>query len=267
MHVAFDIARVGLSLVFLAYASWSDLKTREVGNIVWAIFAPIALILTFIQILLLPDALPIPTLVISFAITSVVSIALFYAGAFGGADAKALICLALALPSHPTGLFQPWMSFGYSLFPITVLTNAVLLAASSAIYALLRNCLWKFRAGQSLFKGFEEESSGRKVLALLSGYKINAKKLESMNHIFPLEDIQETDTRENNRSLLVFPKDEDRQSIIDRLIKARHEGKLQSGIWITPGLPMLIFITGGFMAAIFFGDLIWNLLSLLLLPS
>lgn len=264
MQEAFDVARVALSLAFLAYASWSDLKTREVSNIVWIAFAPIALTLTLFQLFLFFDPLLLQTYVLSFAITSVISIALFYAGAFGGADAKALICLSLALPSHPTSLFQPSPSFGYSLFPITVLSNGVLLAALSAFYAIFRNCLWKFRTGQRLFEGFEKESFGRKTIALLCGYKVNSTKLEGMNHLYPLEDIHTAETGGSERRLLMFPKDEDTQSIVDRLLNAKSKGALQNDVWITPGLPMLVFITGGLVVAFFFGDLIWSTLRLIL---
>ena len=95
-------ARIIVSLAFLVYASWCDYKTREVSNSVWIVFAPIALLLTFAQLLFFP---PIGDVFqsmsyygISVAITSVFSIALYYVGAFGGADAKALICIALAMP-------------------------------------------------------------------------------------------------------------------------------------------------------------------------
>ena len=262
---AFDVARVALSLAFLAYASWSDLKTREVSNTVWIAFAPMALTLTLFQLFMFPDPLLLQTYALSFAITSVISITLFYTGAFGGADAKALICLSLALPSHPTSLFQPSLSFGYSLFPITVLSNGVLLAALSAFYALFRNYLWKFRTGRRLFEGFERESFSRKTVALLCGYKVNSTKLEKMDHLYPLEDIHTAETGESERRLLVFPKDEDRQPIVDRLLNAKRQGTLQNDVWITPGLPMLVFITGGLIVALLFGDLIWSTLRLILM--
>ncbi|MBE0511894.1 hypothetical protein IBX38_02455, partial [Candidatus Bathyarchaeota archaeon] len=44
-----DAARVAVCLAFLTYASWSDYRTREVSNMVWAILAPSALALTAFQ--------------------------------------------------------------------------------------------------------------------------------------------------------------------------------------------------------------------------
>ncbi|UCE29329.1 MAG: prepilin peptidase [Candidatus Bathyarchaeota archaeon] len=262
MNVAFDSARVGLSLAFLIYASWSDFKSREVSNKVWAVLAPIALVLTTLQLLMSFDPQFLQTYILSFTITSIISIALFYAGAFGGADAKALICLSLALPSHPNSLLQQSLGFGYSFFPITVFSNAVLLAASSALYALTRNWLWKQKTGRRLFEGFEEESAGRKILALLCGYKVNIAKLEEVGHLYPLEDVHTPETGGVKRELLIFPKDEDRQPIVDRVLNAKREGQLQDDVWITPGLPMLIFITVGLVIALIFGDIIWSVLRL-----
>lgn len=264
MNELFDGFRVLISLIFLAYASWSDLKTREVSNRVWAVFAPIALAFTSLQFFISFDPQLLYADVLSFALTSVISITLFYAGAFGGADAKALICLSLALPSYPTNLLQPLLSLGYQLFPIIVFCNAVLLAASSAFYALIRNYLWKHKTGRKLFEGFEKESINRKILALLCGYKVNITKLEKVGHLYPLEDIYITETGENERKLLVFPKDEDRKQIVDRVLSAKREGKLQDDVWATPGLPMLVFITAGLILALLFGDIIWNILHLIL---
>jgi preflagellin peptidase FlaK len=86
----------------MVYASWSDWKKREVSNKVWAVLAPLALLLTSIQYVLFDGDLLL--YVLSFAVTSGLAIVLFYAGAFGGADAKALICLSLALPQYPASL-------------------------------------------------------------------------------------------------------------------------------------------------------------------
>jgi len=254
----FDGARIILCLSFLIYASWSDYKTREVSNRVWVILAPSALALTAFQFLVFaPESLQ--SFVLSFAVTSVMALALFYAGAFGGADAKALMCLSLALPSYPTHLLQQrW--FISPLFPITVFTNAVLLAAVSVFYALFRNLVWKTKTRKGIFEGLEKESAGRKILTLLCGYKVKVSNLEKVAHLYPLEDVYDTETGESKRKLLVFPKDEEREDIVERLKKAIDERKIENQVWATPGLPMLIFITAGLIVALAFGDIVWIIL-------
>ncbi len=256
MNEIFDGTRVFLCLAFLVYASWSDYKTREVSNLVWAFFAPLAFALTSFQFLMFaPESLY--TYALSFIITSALSVALFYAGAFGGADAKALICLSLALPSYPIYLLQPPQNIVSPIFPIIVFTNAVLLAALTVVYAVLRNLLWKSRNEKGLFEGLEEESIGRKVLTLLCGYKVKITQLETGEHLYPLEDVCVTETGESRRRLLIFPKDDEREGIVERILKVASEGKLEKEVWVTPGLPMLIFITAGLIVALTFGDIIW----------
>ena len=226
---------------------------------VWAILAPSALTLTAFQFLMFAPEL-LYTFVLPFVITSALALALFYAGAFGGADAKALICLSLALPAYPVHLLQQPYGFVPLLFPITVFTNAVLLAALSVFYALLRNLLWKGRNEEGLFEGLEKESVGRKILTLLCGYKVKISKLEKVDHIYPLEDVYVNETGENRRKLLVFPKDEERGEIVARILEAADEGKLEDEVWATPGLPMLIFITAGLIIALAYGDIVWIIL-------
>ena len=262
MNQILDGARVILCLSFLIYASWSDYKTREVSNKVWIILGPLALALTGIQfVVYLPQL--ITTYVLSFAITSALAIAIFYVGGFGGADAKALMCIALALPVYPSHFLTQPANVISPLFPLTVFTNSVLLGALSVFYALFRNILWKIRNKESLFEGVESSSFGRKILALVSGYKVKISKLEK-SHLYPLEDVEVNDLGEKKRKLMVFPSDEERDEIVARVAENAREQKIEGGVWATPGLPLLIFVTAGLIIALFYGDLIWILLSSIL---
>ena len=262
MNQIFDGLRISLCLSFLVYASWSDYKTREVSNKVWVVLGPLSLTLTGIQFLAYsPQPLElIISYVLSFLITSGLAIAIFYFGGFGGADAKALMCIALALPVYPNNLLSQPPSFISPLFPITIFTNSVLLGALSVFYALFRNLFWKVKNKRKIFEGLENESIGKKILALFSGYKINLSKLKT-GHMFPLEDIEVNDEGIKKRKLLVFPNDEEREEIIARLIKNIEKKKLDFGVWATPGLPLLIFITMGTIIALIYGDIVWIVLS------
>lgn len=272
-------ARIIVPLIFLVYASWSDFKTREVSNNVWVVFAPLAFLLTFAQFLFFPPVGDTFQSMIYygsfFAVTSVFSIALFYVGAFGGADAKALMCIALAIPepsliealsdfsSSTFHIALPLSGFVSRIFPITVFSNGVIVAAFSVFYALFRNLLWRQRTGQRLFEGYKNESFGRKALTLLCGYKVSVADLKK-SFLYPLEDFQMAHSGEAERHLLLFPRDENREEIVERLVKAESEGKLQNSVWATPGLPMLIFITIGFILALTIGDIIWVVISQIL---
>ena len=263
-----SLAKTALALVFLSYASWSDYKTREVSNNVWILFAPIGFALTFTELYLYEPLNMLVFYGLSFGLTAAFAIILFYTGGFGGADAKALMCLALALPVYPENLFTPLSQqispISKMFFPITVFSNAVLLVFIPVVLLLLHNFYWRQKSGGKLFEGgHKDESFWRKFLVLITGYKVSVKKLREKWHLYPLEDIEEDGNR-FKRKLVIISKDENRDATVERLAKAVETGKIQDDVWASPGLPMLIFITAGLIIALFFGDIVWILVRLLL---
>lgn len=224
----------------------------------WIILGPLGLILTGLQFLSFsfePFQL-ITSYVLSFAIISGLSLVVFYLGGFGGADAKAFMCIALILPVFPNFFLQQPVDFISPLFPLSIFSNSVFLGSLSVFYVLVRNFIWKIRNKSMIFQGLKKESFGLKILALISGYKIKIFDLEK-GHVFPLEDIQVNNEGKVERKLLAFPNYEDREEIISRI----KENNLAEWVWVTPGLPFLIFITLGLMVALVYGDLVWLLLG------
>jgi prepilin signal peptidase PulO-like enzyme (type II secretory pathway) len=35
------------------------------------------------------------------------------------------------------------------------------------------------------------------------------------------------------------------------------EGRLPNGVWATPGLPLLVFVTVGLIVGLIYGDIVW----------
>jgi preflagellin peptidase FlaK len=267
----FIAAKVTLSFAFLIYASWSDYRTREVSNRVWAVYAPLALFLSLSELLLYEPLSKLPLFGLSFGVTAVIALVLFYSGAFGGADSKALMCIALALPFSTEIIFAPLVPGGVSplsqnLFPLTVFTNAVLFAAGTGIYMLLHNAVWHIKTGKKFFEGaLTNESIGKKVIVMITGYRVLVAKLKEKWHVYPMEDVdEESGESPPKRKLVVLPKDEGREEIVARLSGAVDSGKIDAHVWATPGLPMLIFITVGLIVSLLFGDIIWLLVSFVL---
>jgi preflagellin peptidase FlaK len=271
MQIIFDAVRSAMALSFLLYASWSDYKTREVNDTVWMLFAPLAFALTVAELLLYGSVSDFMLYGLCFVITSAIAVLLFYSGGFGGADSKALMCLALALPFYPKNSFTPLSGsvspISQILFPMTIFSNSVILVIVPVFWIILRNAAWRFDRKKELFEGTQKnESIGKKILVLLTGYKIPIKKLKEKWHIYPLEDIEEKGDSQTDiqRKLLIFPKDENRNGIVDRLEKAAANGTIKDDVWASPGLPMLIPITIGLVVALFLGDIVWSLVSFIL---
>jgi preflagellin peptidase FlaK len=200
---------------------------------------------------------------LSFGVTSAIALMLFYTGGFGGADSKAFMCIALALPFAPIALFTPIVAAAASpisniIFPISIFGNSVLFAAASGVYMVLRNIFWHRKNKTQMFSGnLRNESVGKKLLVLITGYKMDICKVKEKWHIFPMEDLD--DKADLNRKLVVVPRDEGREQIVERLSNAANQGKISCYVWATPGLPMLIFVTLGLIVALTFGDVVWLL--------
>ena len=263
-----QLTKTTIALLFLLYASLSDYKSREVSDTVWAVMAPLGLALTLIE-MYINGFSTLPLYGICFGLTSAFAIAIFYAGGFGGADAKALMCLALTIPFYPAGLPEPLSKeispISTNFFPLSIFNNSVLLAALTAIGMLLYNVSWRLKTGNRLFGGaYGNESIGRKIVVLLTGYRTSVDKMKEKWHIYPLEDTEDDPEKQLGRKLLVVPKDEGRNDVVKRLDEAVKAGKIPDRVWATPGLPFLIFITLGLVLALFVGDIVWIFIRTLL---
>ncbi len=244
-----DILRVLTSLSFLLASSWYDYKFREVSNRMWILFAPIGFALTFLQYYLEYITGKASTVFlywfISIAVTTGISLALFYADFFGGADAKALICLSITIPVYPESS-PARLNVMIPLFPVAVLVNAVFASSMLVLAILCYNTIRYVQLKGEMFKGFEDESLWRKALVFITGVKVDLEKLKGGSHYIPLEYSIKERNGEITRHLRVSPKLEEKN--LENL------DWLNGQVWATPGLPFLIFVTIGFIAALFFGD-------------
>src|SRR5256886_14641495 len=180
-----DLAALIVSLGVLIVASLSDLKTREVSNRFWVIYAPVSAALFGARVVFVPETALI--LLVSAVATIVVAFLLFQFGAMGGADSKALMCIALAIPVAPTFLSPLWQApLVFYPFPIAILVNSFLLSIGMMFVLLGKNLLSRSSAGKGLFQGFEKESILRKALVLLTSYKTSFNVLQSSIHLYPV---------------------------------------------------------------------------------
>jgi len=239
--------------VFIA-ASLSDLKTREISNRFWLLYGPIAAVILALRIFYSPDAIPI--LLVSSGATIVVSFLLFQFGVMGGADSKAMMCFALALPVAPSFLAPLWQPpLLFYPFPIAILVNSFLLSIGSAIVLLFRNASQRVSAGKHLFQGFEKESILRKALVMLTAYKTSFNALQSKVYLYPAEEVAVVDEKPVRQFHLVASAAEERDKLITGLEGYKEQGMFSDGVWVTPGLPHLVFLTASLLVTVVVGDL------------
>jgi preflagellin peptidase FlaK len=183
--------------------------------------------------------LTIPVLIVFFFI-------LYQFGAIhGGADAKALMTLAIFVPFYPHFFGFPVIQFSsdrvaetmelFFPFAFLILMNSVIFV----VWAFL--AFFVFNAAKKDF-GFPE---------MILGYKMDIEEVEK-KFVWPMERIVDEE-----RVLVLFPKKNDP----DSLKRLKEEGVKR--IWITPKIPFIVFLTAGFIISVFLGNLFVAFIELL----
>lgn len=254
-----EAASASLSLLAILVASLFDLKYREVPDRVWALYAPPAIALTAIR--LSGFGIALWPSIASIALTSALSLGLYRLGAFGGADAKAFICLALSMPLNPS-ILPSGGNFFHPFFPLTVLCNSYILSSSSIAYMAARNLAWALRnPGKGAFEGFEGEPAWRKAAALLTGYRMRLGELANKGAFYyPMEEVI-LDGGIRRRLRISLSAKEEPGDYFKRLAELLGESE---EVWATPGLPLLAFVALGLLAALFHGDISHGVITAIL---
>lgn len=252
-----DSVRFLLCLLFLLIASIYDIRTREVPNWIWAVFAPIGLSLTLVSLALDGWSYPcITMLLISAFLTVCLSLALFYIGMFGGADAKALMCLAAAMPIYPEK-FKLTAKFLLPMPPISTFNNAVLAASLLTLAISFRNLMDLIKCKGRIFEGLDEDKPLKKIVAFITGFRVDAEKIHDDKHYYiPLEEFSIGENGKLIRHLKIL-RNLNVEEQGEKLIPKELSGK----VWVTIGLPFLVFIMLGFLASFLFGDIIFWLIT------
>jgi len=229
-----DTIRLITGIVILFYASYTDIKTRRASNILWIIMGVIGAILIIIQyfttgfenmyyLLFIP--IMIGLVYVLFQLRLI----------FGGADAKALMAIAILVPIEPAiGQIPVWkggvMPFSWSIFANSLIVF-VLIPISLFIYNITKkNIQFPFA---------------------FIGYKMSVQKAKE-KFVWPLEKLEN-----GKRKFIFMPKDFDAQEEL-----AEFEKNNITEIWVTPKIPFMIPLLFGFILAFIFGDILFYLLGI-----
>ena len=217
----YETIGIGIALTMLIAGSVIDIWKREIHDYYWIGFGGIGFILVFFSTDLISNLL---TMAFALIIAPFV-ILVWRIGLFGGADAFALIALAVIAPMA-TISENP-------VSPFTTLSNAAILFVIPFIVNISRNIIAQLK-GENLFEGFEE-TKFKKIIASLIGYRAKKPKFA-----FAIEKLE----KGKKKLDLTIHHAEDQEFCTT------------PNTWITPGIPYLLLITGGFIIQLFFGDII-----------
>ena len=230
-----DVIRLITGTILLAYASYTDLKTRKASNILWVIMGIVGIILLIIQYL--DGGFPNLWYLVFIPIMIVLVYAFFQLRLlFGGADTKALMALAILVPIQPfIGAFPLWPSFIPGSFCIFL--NALLL------FLFIPVSLFLFNVGKRSLR----------FPHCLLGYVVSVEKAKQ-TFVWPMEKIQD-----RKRKLVYMPKD---FNVDEELAEFEKLGI--TDIWVTPKIPFMIPLLAGFLTTFVLGDILLHLLQIVI---
>ena len=233
-----DSLRLIIGVIILAYASYTDIKTRRASNYLWVIMAILAVIILVVHVFLMPsEEFELYKYYLLFIPIMIVLVYLLFQLRliFGGADAKALMALAILVP------FQP------NIYDIPIQSGSIM-PASWQIFA---NSIILFLLIPISLFFYNLAKRNINFPHIFLGYKMKISKARE-NFVWPLEKI-----KDGKRKFSYMPKDFD----IDKELDEFEKNNIDE-IWVTPKVPFMIPLLGGFIFTFVFGDIMFFIMNL-----
>lgn len=236
INLILDLLRLIIGVSILFYASYTDIKTRRASNLLWLIMGIAGcLILAVeyfngglegkeIQLIFIPIMIGLVYLLFQLRLI------------FGGADAKALMAIAILVPLQPMIYDLPIWGKSYMPAVWTIFSNSIIL------FLLIPISLFFYNIGKKNIK----------LPYCFIGYKMSVKKARE-KFVWPLEKIVDGKSK-----FVYMPKDFDVDNEFDEFEK---QGIKE--IWVTPKIPFMIPLLGGFIVAFIFGDILYYLMNII----
>jgi len=221
-HLTFwgkEMIEIAICLLALAFASLSDLRKREIESRYWKLMVFFGIVLFTWKFIRTGDESLIFELLISFATTFVITMALAHVGFMGMADAELLVGMSVLVPTF---------SAPFTIFPVLALgvfTNAIFLAAFVPLLFFAKN-----------LRHLSSVRSFRGLSMLLLGYRKRASDVGRHEAVI----------KEGDRYRLFL-------NVKKAKLGERKEGEEE--VWVTPALPFVLFLTVGFLISVTYGDL------------
>ena len=226
----------------LAIGSWQDIKTREIDDRLWLVAGIVGGLLTVAEIAMTP-AYPLVLAGFSILLTAVMAFGIYFLGFYGGADAKALLVIALAMPVNT------FAASSLPIFPLSVFGNSLVISLMIIPACLIANALRGDRG--SLFAGVKA-STLKKVAALFTGIKVSPETAKSVHF-----NLIEWPLPSGGSELKLFHK-------VEELDESKRFVVGAKSVWVTVAIPMIVFFLGGFILAALGIDILIGLITLIL---
>ncbi len=233
----------------LLAASIQDLRSRLVDDRVWAVCLAVLVPAEAIRVALYGG---LSAHLASIGCALAVALALKASRAMGEADCIAIVVCAVALPVYRRGFLLGFMG-------VDVFINSILLSAFSVLYFLGRSVAAYLKG--CFPRGVEAPLYARALLPLVAYPERLSVLLDRRSVLAPVEELSFDDgvRRRVRLSLKVDVFDGGWVGGAERLYAMCGDVY----VWCTVGLPHIVFILGGFIAALMVGNIIFKLVFML----
>jgi preflagellin peptidase FlaK len=241
MITAFSLLRLCIGSCLLGYGSYSDVRTREVSDVLWLMMTVSGIFFASVE-LFMGSLTPFQVFK-SLLVGGIFAFLLFILN-FGGADVKAIISISFLFPNFPSlsavHLLLPMIGVPpLDIFVLSMLTNSLLIALLAPISLFFYNL------------------SKRDVSPLMFlGYKVEIPALRRKKNFKLMHEIEEKGSEIKKR--YIWGGIEPTEKVLSRLGDLERDKKIRE-VWVTPELPFIVYLTAGFSTAAFYGDFISTL--------
>lgn len=301
-----DILRLVAVPAFML-AAYQDLRTRRVSNRLWPPLVAVAVVALLLEAwMAYEDGGAVWRefiLVTGLSIGLLIPLAygFWYFGGFGGADAKAIMVLAVLFPTIPHYEFANWIipasEFAAGVFSLSILTNAVLLGLLYPLTLLSIN-IWGRTFDRRMFLGRKisvtqtVELPGRLLetpAGVERGLDLDALRMYLRWRDSDLDALL-ADPDHHRSTVPTDPEDPGDGAIPDgganedpwaaeaflkdtqhgaygttpEMLRASLELLVErEQVWYTPGIPFILLMFGGILVALTYGDILGTIMTML----
>ncbi len=240
-----DYVRTALSIAMLGYASYRDLRTREVHDYVWLFPALGGAVLGIYEVTM--GAQSFADILLSVGFMAVLSGVLWYLRLFGEADLLAFIALSIIHPRTPSFGF-----IGYPplLFSFTLIANSALSGLLPVFYTMASNLY--LSSSVSLFEAHPGASLLIKIGMISTGRFRELRDIRGPPFEYPLED---------KGKLFLKPDfwDDEKANRDFKILREKERGR----VWVSATLPYIVVLFAGYLISVLYGDIIFTVMAYL----
>ena len=236
----FTLFRLAISSVLLVYASACDIATREVSDWVWLLGIPVCVLLDSVD-LYLGRVDPL-SLIVSLGASFLLGYLLCFLGFYGGADGRALVLMAAAMPSYPsTNLLVT------HILPLPIFFIFFSSTLFSIIYPLkvfMLNMIDRLR-GKRLLHGIKENNPLKRLLLYVTARRVTFETLKEGLKYFPAETVIMEEGEAQRTPIYFLHAETNVEELVEQL--EEHRELFRDGVLASPTTPMIVFQTVGFL--------------------